>query len=94
LVESGHSRLPAPEEEALLEAAMVASVDHGPQAPVHRRRPHDRDLWRGDQQCHASGVNALGDAHGAIRCSRSSTKPSRMASSRDERRRRHRGDLR
>jgi citrate synthase len=57
-------RLPAPEEEALLEAAMVASVDHGPQAPSIAIARMTATCGVGINNAMASGVNALGDAHG------------------------------
>jgi citrate synthase len=56
--------LPAPAEEALLEAAMVASVDHGPQAPSIAIARMTATCGVGINNAMASGVNALGDHHG------------------------------
>lgn len=55
---------PAPAESALLEAAMVASVDHGPQAPSIAIARMTATCGVGINNAMASGVNALGDSHG------------------------------
>jgi len=56
--------LPDPREAALLEAAMVASVDHGPQAPSIAIARMTATCGVGLNNAIASGVNALGDSHG------------------------------
>jgi citrate synthase len=56
--------LPHPREAALLEAAMVASVDHGPQAPSIAIARMTATCGVGLNNAMASGVNALGDSHG------------------------------
>ena len=56
--------LPAAREAALLEAALVASVDHGPQAPSIAIARMTATCGVGLNNAMASGVNALGDAHG------------------------------
>jgi citrate synthase len=56
--------LPDPREAALLEAAMVASVDHGPQAPSIAIARMTATCGVGLNNAMASGVNALGDSHG------------------------------
>jgi citrate synthase len=55
---------PAPGEADLLEAAMVASVDHGPQAPSIAIARMAATCGVGLNNAMASGVNALGDVHG------------------------------
>ncbi|MFL6143178.1 MAG: citryl-CoA lyase [Labedaea sp.] len=55
---------PDPREAALLEAAMVASVDHGPQAPSIAIARMTVTCGVGLNSAMASGVNALGDVHG------------------------------
>ncbi|MEV6647524.1 citryl-CoA lyase [Amycolatopsis sp. NPDC051371] len=55
---------PGPREAALLEAAMVASVDHGPQAPSIAIARMTATCGVGLNNAMASGVNALGDSHG------------------------------
>ncbi|QYN18699.1 citryl-CoA lyase [Amycolatopsis sp. DSM 110486] len=55
---------PTTDEEALLEAAMVASVDHGPQAPSIAIARMTATCGVGMNNAIASGVNALGDSHG------------------------------
>jgi citrate synthase len=62
LLTRGH--LPDPRESALLEAAMVASVDHGPQAPSIAIARMTATCGVGLNNAMASGVNALGDSHG------------------------------
>jgi citrate synthase len=56
--------LPGEREAALLEAALVASVDHGPQAPSIAIARMTATCGVGLNNAMASGVNALGDAHG------------------------------
>ena len=56
--------LPSPGEAALLEAAMVAAVDHGPQAPSIAIARMAVTCGVGLNNAIASGVNALGDVHG------------------------------
>ena len=56
--------LPAPAEEALLEAALVASVDHGPQAPSIAAARMAATCGVGLNTAMATGVGMLGDAHG------------------------------
>jgi citrate synthase len=56
--------LPDPRAAALLEAALVASVDHGPQAPSIAIARMTATCGVGLNNAMASGVNALGDSHG------------------------------
>lgn len=56
--------LPDLREAALLEAALVASVDHGPQAPSIAIARMAVTCGIGLNNAMASGVNALGDVHG------------------------------
>ncbi len=56
--------LPAPEEEALLEAALVASVDHGPHAPSIAAARMAATCGVGLNTAMATGVGMLGDVHG------------------------------
>jgi citrate synthase len=56
--------LPAPEEEALLEAALVASVDHGPHAPSIAAARIAATCGVGLNTAMATGVGVLGDVHG------------------------------
>jgi citrate synthase len=56
--------LPGPREAALLEAAMVAAVDHGPQAPSIAIARMTATCGVGLNNAMASGINALGDTHG------------------------------
>jgi citrate synthase len=56
--------LPRAGEAALLEAALVASVDHGPQAPSIAIARMAATCGVGLNNAIASGVNALGDSHG------------------------------
>ena len=56
--------LPSPGEATLLEAAMVAAVDHGPQAPSIAIARMAVTCGVGLNNAIASGVNALGDVHG------------------------------
>jgi citrate synthase len=55
---------PSPRQAALLEAAMVASVDHGPQAPSIAIARMTITCGVGLNNAMASAVNALGDVHG------------------------------
>jgi citrate synthase len=55
---------PAPAEEALLEAALVASVDHGPQAPSIAAARMAATCGVGLNTAMATGVGMLGDVHG------------------------------
>jgi len=55
---------PSPGQAALLEAALVASVDHGPQAPSVAIARMAATCGVGLNSAMASGVNALGDVHG------------------------------
>ncbi|MDT7800468.1 MAG: hypothetical protein QOI78_3901 [Actinomycetota bacterium] len=55
---------PTEQEAALLEAAMVSSVDHGPQAPSIAIARMTATCGVGINNAMASGVNALGDSHG------------------------------
>jgi citrate synthase len=56
--------LPAPERAALLEAALVAGVDHGPQAPSIAAARMAATCGVGLNNAVATGVNLLGDVHG------------------------------
>ncbi|MBF4577996.1 citryl-CoA lyase [Frigoribacterium sp. VKM Ac-2530] len=56
--------LPSPEQAALLEAALVASVDHGPQAPSIASARMAATSGVGLNSAIANGVNVLGDTHG------------------------------
>jgi len=56
--------LPSPEQAALLEAALVASVDHGPQAPSIASARMAATSGVGLNSAVANGVNVLGDTHG------------------------------
>lgn len=56
--------LPTPELAALLEAALVASVDHGPQAPSIAIARMSVTCGLPLNNAVASGVNSLGDVHG------------------------------
>ncbi len=56
--------LPSPAQAALLEAALVASVDHGPQAPSIAIARMSVTCGLPLNNAVASGVNALGDVHG------------------------------
>jgi citrate synthase len=56
--------LPDPREAALLEAAMVAAVDHGPQAPSIAIARMAATCGVGLNNAMASGINVLGDSHG------------------------------
>ncbi len=57
-------RLASPEEAALLEAALVAGVDHGPQAPSIAAARMTATCGVGLNNAMANGVNMLGDVHG------------------------------
>ncbi len=56
--------LPTPAQEALLEAALVASVDHGPQAPSIAAARMAATCGVGLNTAMATGVGMLGDVHG------------------------------
>ena len=56
--------LPAPGEAALLEAALVASVDHGPQAPSIAAARMAATCGVGLNTVIATGAGMLGDSHG------------------------------
>jgi citrate synthase len=56
--------LPTPRQAALLEAALVAGVDHGPQAPSIAAARMAATCGIGLNNAIATGVNLLGDSHG------------------------------
>lgn len=56
--------LPEPGQAALLEQALVAAVDHGPQAPSIAIARMAMTCGVGINGAIASGVNVLGDVHG------------------------------
>lgn len=56
--------LPTPAQAALLQAALVASVDHGPQAPSISIARMASTCGVGVNNAMASGINSLGDVHG------------------------------
>jgi citrate synthase len=56
--------LPSPAQRALFESALVASVDHGPQAPSIASARMAITCGVGINSAIANGVNVLGDAHG------------------------------
>jgi citrate synthase len=56
--------LPQPRQAALLEAALVAGVDHGPQAPSIAVARMAATCGVGLNNAVATGVNLLGDSHG------------------------------
>ncbi len=56
--------LPRPEQARLLEAALVAGVDHGPQAPSIAAARMAATCGIGLNNAVATGVNMLGDVHG------------------------------
>lgn len=56
--------LPSSAQAALLEAALVASVDHGPQAPSIAAARMATTCGVGLNNAVATGVNLLGDVHG------------------------------
>lgn len=55
---------PTPGQRRLLEAALVASVDHGPQAPSIASARMAASCGVGLNNAIANGVNVLGDVHG------------------------------
>jgi citrate synthase len=55
---------PTPGQARLLEAAMVASVDHGPQAPSIAAARMAATCGVGLNNAVATGINMLGDVHG------------------------------
>lgn len=56
--------LPTPAQGRLLGAALVAAVDHGPQAPSIATARMAATCGVGLNNAVASGINALGDVHG------------------------------
>jgi citrate synthase len=56
--------LPAPAQSRLLEAALVAAVDHGPQAPSIAAARMAATCGVGLNNAVATGTNLLGDIHG------------------------------
>ncbi len=56
--------LPSKAEAALLEVALMAAVDHGPQAPSIAISRMAATCGVGLQSAMASGLNVLGDVHG------------------------------
>ncbi len=56
--------MPTPEQAALLECALVAGVDHGPQAPSIAAARMAATCGVGLNNVMATGVNMLGDVHG------------------------------
>lgn len=56
--------LPTAQQAALLEAALVAGVDHGPQAPSIAAARMAATCGVGLNNAMANGVNMLGDVHG------------------------------
>ncbi|QXT38941.1 citryl-CoA lyase [Gymnodinialimonas ceratoperidinii] len=56
--------LPSPAQAKLLEAALVAGVDHGPQAPSIAAARMAATCGVGLNNVMATGVNMLGDIHG------------------------------
>ncbi|WP_167133054.1 citryl-CoA lyase [Paramicrobacterium chengjingii] len=56
--------LPTPGQSKLLEAALVSSADHGPQAPSIAIARMSATCGIGLNNAMASGINALGDVHG------------------------------
>lgn len=56
--------LPAPGQSKLLEAALVAAVDHGPQAPSIAVSRMAMTCGVGINNAMASAINVLGDVHG------------------------------
>lgn len=58
------AEMPTPQQATLLEAALVASVDHGPQAPSIAIARMAATCGVGLNNAVASAVNVLGDVHG------------------------------
>ena len=56
--------LPTPAQAGLLEAALMAAVDHGPQAPSIAITRMAATCGVGINSAMASGLNVLGDVHG------------------------------
>ena len=56
--------MPTPEQAALFECALVAGVDHGPQAPSIAAARMAATCGVGLNNVMATGVNMLGDVHG------------------------------
>ncbi|MGB1752662.1 MAG: citryl-CoA lyase, partial [Paracoccaceae bacterium] len=59
-----HGALPTSQQAALLECALVAGVDHGPQAPSIAAARMAATCGVGLNNVMATGVNMLGDVHG------------------------------
>lgn len=59
-----HGGVPSKEEAALFEAALVAGVDHGPQAPSIAAARMAATCGVGLNNAMATAVNMLGDIHG------------------------------
>jgi citrate synthase len=57
-------KLPTPAQACLLERALVAAVDHGPQAPSIAAGRMAATCGVGLNNAVATGVNLLGDVHG------------------------------
>jgi citrate synthase len=57
-------QMPKPEQAALLEAALVAGVDHGPQAPSIAASRMAATCGIGLNNVMATSINMLGDVHG------------------------------
>lgn len=55
---------PLPKESRLLTAALIASVDHGPQAPSIAAARMAATCGVGLNSALATGINLLGDVHG------------------------------
>ena len=64
--------IPTEGQSKLLEAALVAAVDHGPQAPSIATARMAITCGIGLQSAMASAVNTLGDVHGGAGNRRSS----------------------
>jgi citrate synthase len=58
------AELPTPAQAELLQAALVAAVDHGPQAPSIAIARMAATCGVGLNSAMASGINVLGDSHG------------------------------
>lgn len=59
-----HGKLPSADEASLLECALVAGVDHGPQAPSIAAARMAATCGLGLNNVMATAVNMLGDVHG------------------------------
>ena len=60
--------LPSKPAARLLEAALVAAVDHGPQAPLIAIARMAMTCGVGINNAMASAINVLGDVHGGEQC--------------------------